>query len=67
MIPAVVSQSEQGLRGHRHRREVPLEFAGLGLSLKQQAAPLTFRVAQGRRRTSASAGRSRSSCNRPSS
>ena len=25
---------------------LPLEFAGLGLSLKQQAAPLTFRVAQ---------------------
>lgn len=25
---------------------VPLEFAGLGLSLKQQAAPLTFQVAQ---------------------
>ena len=26
---------------------LPLEFAGLGLSLKQQAAPITFRVAQG--------------------
>ena len=25
---------------------MPLEFAGLGLSLKQQAAPLTFRVAK---------------------
>lgn len=25
---------------------LPLEFAGLGLSLKQQAAPLTFKVAQ---------------------
>jgi cobalt-zinc-cadmium efflux system membrane fusion protein len=25
---------------------IPLEFAGLGLTLKQQAAPLTFRVAQ---------------------
>jgi multidrug efflux pump subunit AcrA (membrane-fusion protein) len=31
---------------------VPLEFAGLGPSLKQQAAPLTFRVVQAPRNIS---------------
>ena len=45
--PGVVSNLSAAFAVTNSGETLPLEFAGLGLALKQQAAPITFRVAQG--------------------
>jgi membrane fusion protein, heavy metal efflux system len=44
--PNVVANLSQAIAVTNNGERLPLEFAGAGLSLKQQAAPLTFRVTQ---------------------
>jgi hypothetical protein len=44
--PGGVANLSQAIAVTNSGEKLPLEFAGAGLSLKQQAAPLTFRVAQ---------------------
>jgi cobalt-zinc-cadmium efflux system membrane fusion protein len=44
--PGVVANIKNAFAIASTAETIPLEFAGLGLTLKQQAAPLTFRVAQ---------------------
>src|SRR4029079_2880839 len=43
---AVVSNLSAAFAVTNSGERFPLQFAGLGLSLKQQAAPLTFKVVQ---------------------
>jgi cobalt-zinc-cadmium efflux system membrane fusion protein len=44
--PSVVSNLSAAFAVTNNGEKLPLEFAGLGLSLKQQVAPVTFRVRQ---------------------
>jgi len=44
--PSVVANLSKAFAVTNTGETLPLEFAGLGLSLKQQAAPVTFRVLQ---------------------